>query len=193
MGPEPKPPPPTPDEEEAQSKPSAKMISWKAKVASYAFPIALAVSILANLVGVFYFRSLAIQVYPLAPQEISLGNYSFVSEEHIPGQVTQAQFALHVELIRQAAEPARRLLEVRRYRVRQNLEELLRTAHGGDFSDPTLRGLKGQLQRRINETLEIHAVADVIVTDLRLERSPPRTASGQTGGQNVPWVEPTAG
>ncbi len=193
MGPEPKPPPPKPDGEEAQTESSPRVVSRKALIAAYAFPIALAVSILANLVGVFYFRSLAIQANPLAPQEISLGTYSFVAEEHEPGQVTQAQFALHIELIRQAAEPARRLLEVRRQKVRQNLEELLRTAHGGDFSDPTLRQLKGQFQKRINETLEIHAVADVIVTDLRLERSPPRTAIGQTGGKNVPWVEPTAG
>ncbi len=161
-------------------------------MAAYALPVALAVSILANLVGVLYFRSLAIQAYPVSPQEIPLGDYRFVAEQYVPGQVTEADFTLHVELIRQTADPARRLLEARRQRVRQNVEELLRTAHGGDFSDPALRQLKGQLQKRINETLEIRAVADVIVTDLRLQRAQPRSA-GPKGEKNVPWVEPAAG
>jgi hypothetical protein len=153
----------------------------------------LAVSILANLVGVFYFRSLAIRAYPVVAQEIPLGNYRFMAEEYEPGQVTQAEFALYIELVRQAEPAARRLLEVRRQKVRQNVEELLRTAHGGDFRDPALRGLKGQLQKRINETLEIRAVAEVIVTELQLERAQSQAESGRYREKNVPWVEPAAG
>ena len=185
--------PSKPEGEAPQTAPPPETAKSKAFVAAHAVPIALAVSILANLVGVFYFRSLAIRAYPVVAQEIPLGNYRFMADEYEPGQVTQAGFALHIELVRQAEPAARRLLEVRRQKVRQNVEELLRTAHSGDFRDPALRGLKGQLQKRINETLEIRAVAEVIVTELQLERAQSQAESGRYREKNVPWVEPAAG
>lgn len=185
--------PATPQEEPAKTAPSTGTSKPKASLASYAFPIALIVSILANLAGVFYFRSLALQARPVAAQEIPLGKYRFVAEEHEPGQVTEADFSLYIELVRQAEKPARRILEARRQKVRQNVEELLRTAHGGDFNDPVLKELKNQLQKRINETLEIRAVSDVIVTELDLERAEPPTVATSASQKAVPWVEPTEG
>ncbi len=183
--------PANPPEETAQTTPTAGTSKPKTSVSSYALPIALIVSILANLAGVFYFRSLALQARPIAAQEIPLGEYRFVAEEHEPGQVTEADFCLYIELVRQAEKPARRLLEARRQKVRQNVEELLRTAHGGDFNDPALKELKNQLQKRINETLEIRAVSDVIVTELELERAEPPTVTTPASQKAVPWVEPT--
>lgn len=185
--------PPKPDEEARKAEQPTKTRNSSPAIAAYALPAALAVSILANLTGVFYFRSLTLSARPVAPHEIPLGDYRFVAEEYEPGQVTEAEFALHIELIRQAEQPARRLLEARRQKVRQNVEELLRTAHGGDFNDPVLGELKSQLQKRINETLEIRAVADVIVTELQLERSQPPTVIDQETAKKVPWVEPAAG
>ena len=182
--------PATPPEEAAQSTPTSGTTKSKTSVSSYALPIALIVSILANLAGVFYFRSLAFQSRPVAAQEIPLGKYRFVAEEHEPGQVTEADFNLYIELVRQAEKPARRLLEARRQKVRQNVEELLRTAHGGDFNDPALKELKNQLQKRINETLEIRAVSDVIVTELELQRAEPPTVTPPASQKTVPWVEP---
>jgi len=158
---------------------------------SYALPAALAVSIVANLVGIVYFRTLAQAAAPRQTAEIPLGDYRFEAKEHEPGQVTQAQFSLHVELVHQAEKPGRALLHARQNRVQQNVEELLRMAHGGDFNDPTLKDLKGQLQKRVNETLGLRAVSDVIVTDLRLQRSPPRQVETETA--SVPWNEPPAG
>ena len=185
--------PPIPEGEASKDVKPPKAIKANPAIATYALPLALGVSIVANLAGVFYFRSLAMSARPVATNEISLGNYRFVSDEHEPGQVTEAEFALYIELVRQVDRPARRMLEARRYKVRQSVEELLRTAHGGDFSDPTLRELKSQLQKRINETLEIRAVADVIVTELHTERAAPPEVIVQDSEESVPWVEPAAG
>ncbi|MHB8898609.1 MAG: hypothetical protein ACYC6Y_07670 [Thermoguttaceae bacterium] len=165
------------------------MAARKIPLAAYAYPTALAVSVLANLAGVFYFRTLAAADRPLAPQEIPLGDYRFVAEDCGPGQIQQAQFALHVELIRQSERAARGLIEARRQKLRQNLEELLRTAHSADFSDPALRELKGQFLKRINETLEIRAVAEIIVTDLKLERAQSRALGERAADKSVPWGE----
>ncbi|MEX0866374.1 MAG: hypothetical protein WD030_03380, partial [Pirellulales bacterium] len=65
---------------------------------------------------------------------------------------------------------ARQRLEMHQYRVQQNVEELLRQAHGGDFSDPTLAELKRQMQEKINDTIAVRGISDVIITDLRLQR-----------------------
>ena len=184
---------PNPESETPKAGKPPKAGEAKSALATYALPAALIVSIVANLAGVFYYRSLALDASPVAAHEIPLGNYRFVAEEYEPGQVTEAEFALYIELVRQADRPARRLLEARRQKVRQNVEELLRTAHGGDFSDPTLRELKSQLQKRINETLEIRAVADVIVTELQMDRAEPPEVIVQEAKEPVPWVEPAAG
>ncbi len=185
--------PPSPAGEVPTPTPPTKPTKWKPAVAGYALPVALGVSILANLVGVFYFRSLSLGARPAASHEVPLGNYRFIAEENEPGQVTEANFALYVELVRQAEEPARRLLETRRQKVRQNVEELLRTAHGGDFNDPSLRDLKNQIQKRINETLQIRAVTDVIVNELQMARAQPPNLTAAEPKKAVPWVEPVGG
>lgn len=193
MAPEQKQPPNPEGEASKAAQPSKSVATWKAALAVYALPAALIVSIVANLAGVFYFRSLAMGAAPETENEIPLGNFRFVADEYESGQVTEAQFVLHIELVRQADRPARLLLESRRQKVRQNVEELLRTAHGGDFNDPALRELKNQLQKRINETLGIRAVADVIVTELEMQRAEPPQVIVQKEGEQVPWVEPAAG
>lgn len=184
---------PSPGGEIPDPTPPTKPAKWNPAIASYALPVALGVSMLANLVGVFYFRSFSLGARPAAAHEIPLGNYRFIAEEYEPGQVTEANFALYVELVRQAEEPARRLLETRRQKVRQNVEELLRTAHGGDFNDPALSELKSQIQKRVNETLQIRAVTDVIVNELQMERAQPPNLTAAEPKKAVPWVEPVAG
>ena len=74
----------------------------------------------------------------------------------------------------------------------RTFEELLRRAHGGDFEDPGLQELKRQLQERINQALGIRAVADVIVTDLRLRRSPRTGPSAASTAQSAPLDRPAS-
>ena len=65
----------------------------------------------------------------------------------------------------------------------------MRRAHGGDFEDPLLAGLKQKLQEHINQTLGIRVIDDVIITELKLER---REGPGETTtelAKALPWTE----
>ena len=55
----------------------------------------------------------------------------------------------------------------------QDVEELLRRAHGTDFADPALTELKRQLQETVNHSLELRAIDEVIVTGLAVEQCDP--------------------
>lgn len=171
----------------------SKAPAEKNSLTRFALLAALCVSILANLFGAFYFRSVADAIRLADTREIALGDYHFVAQEHEPGQVTRAEFCLYIELVPQAEEPARKLLDSRRHRVQQDVEELLRMAGGGDFNDPSLKGLKDQLRQQINQTLGMRAVSEVIVTDLSLQRRPLLKTDLEETVESVPWIEPPAG
>jgi flagellar basal body-associated protein FliL len=104
------------------------------------------------------------------PMEVNLGSYRFEAEPSEQGDVVGARFCLHIALIDDVEPRARQVLAQRQIRVQQNVEELLRQAHGGDFVDPTLGELKRQLQERINESLGVRMIADVIITNLEIHR-----------------------
>ena len=96
---------------------------------------------------------------------------------------------MHIALLEQVEVAARRELSAKRFRVQQAVEELTRRAHGGDFEDPLLTELKRRLQERVNEALGIRVIADVIITDLKLERKgEPIERIGETAGAG-PWTE----
>ena len=109
--------------------------------------------------------------------EVSLGSYRFEAEPSEQGDIVGAKFCLHIALIDDVEPPARQALAQRQIRVQQNVEELLRQAHGGDFVDPALGELKRQLQERINETLGVRMIDDVIITNLEIHR---RHAAGKS-------------
>ena len=121
--------------------------------------------------------------------EIDLGEYYFSANSGEDGPTNSAEFRLHIALLEQVAGPALQRLRQRQYRVQQDVEQLLRRAHGGDFEDPILGELKRQLQEQINDTLGMRAIADVIITDLKLENGArPRSPVADTG-DSVPWTE----
>ena len=101
--------------------------------------------------------------------EITLGQFQFTADKSEESPVAKAGFRLHISLLKDIDAIARRRLEARRFTVQQNIEELLRQAHGGDFADPTLIELKRQLQEKINDTLSLRAIGEVIITDLSVE------------------------
>ena len=85
---------------------------------------------------------------------------------------------------------------MRRYAVQQDIEELLRQAHGADFADPVLGELKRQLQEQINRTLEMRAISQVIITDLELHQSdstPAREVAGAPRSPLALWKGDPAG
>ena len=153
----------------------------------------LAVSIVGHAIGFAYF-TLRAHSAPVGPSpEVSLGLFRFVAEPTKGGGIASAEFSLHIALLSQVEEAARGELQAKRFRVQQAVEELTRRAHSGDFDDPLLTGLKRQLQEQINETLGIRVIADVIITDLKLERN-----AGQIGiitemADSLPWTEKPSG
>lgn len=115
--------------------------------------------------------------------EISLGEFEYRAApgEHSP--LTDATFDLYITLLDAPNLKAREQLAARRYRVEQDIEQLLRRAHAGDFDDPNVAELKRQIQEQINESLGMRVVADVIITNLKLQftdqaEPPPTTAAG---------------
>jgi flagellar basal body-associated protein FliL len=101
--------------------------------------------------------------------EISLGTFRFVNLQPEGSPIAEAEFELHVSLLSEVDRLARPLLESRKFRIEQDVEELLRQVHGADFDDPTLAELKRQIQEKVNQTLEMRGVEAVIVTDLTLK------------------------
>lgn len=107
---------------------------------------------------------------PPPPKEVDLGRFAVAPISSLGSSPTMVEFQLHVTFGDQRDGAARHQLEVRRFRVRQHVEELLRRATIDDFDDATLVGLKRQIQAKINDCLELQAVGDVIITDLRLTK-----------------------
>lgn len=121
--------------------------------------------------------------------EIGLGEFRFEADPSEAGRIASAEFTLHIALLEQVDQPARQRIQARNFRVQQDVEQLLRKAHSGDFDDPTLAGLKRQLQEQINETLGIRAIADVIVTDLELDFAAQHPDSNSGKARSAPWTE----
>jgi len=155
--------------------------------------IFLAISVVGQSAGFAYFmlraRSAASQPSP----EVSLGVFRFLAEPTEGGDISSAEFCLHIALLSQVEEAARRELQAKRFRVQQAVEELTRRAHSGDFDDPLLTGLKRQLQEQINETLGIRVIADVIITDLKVERKAGQMGTITETADTLPWTEKPPG
>ena len=114
-----------------------------------------------------------------AQNEIGLGDFTFLSPRGQPGQVTRAEFSLYLSLLSDVDSIARERLAQKKFKVEQEIEELLRQAHAGDFDDPVLAELKRQIQETVNQCLEMRAITEVIITDFSAEGSPGPRNSGQ--------------
>jgi len=105
--------------------------------------------------------------------ELSLGSFEYVAQDPEPvglGTIRKATFDLHVALLYPRDVSVRNRFAQAKFRLQQDIEELLRRAHGGDFEDPSLAELKRQLQERINTTIGMRAVSEVIITNLTVEQ-----------------------
>lgn len=186
-----------PDEEEdstgEQSKTPGSSASWRRFLTQKWIAILVASSIVVHG-ACFLYYCLARRNSPETPSpEVCLGAFMFEADKAEGGRLVNAEFSLSVALLEHVDQAARRQLKAHRFRVQQDVEELLRRAHGGDFDDPTLGDLKRQLQEQVNETLGIRAVADVIITNLKLRRSDGEIGSMATTAETVPWVEKPSG
>jgi flagellar basal body-associated protein FliL len=156
--------------------------------------VLVALSLVAHAAGFAWSHYLAGRdVSPEEGTEVALGSYHFKADPAEHGLVDAAEFSLFVALIEEVDRPSRQALARRQNRVRQDVEELLRQAHGADFEDPSLGELKRQFQERINESLGLRAVADVIITDVRIHRNArPAKPATQTAGAEPPAEKPAS-
>jgi flagellar basal body-associated protein FliL len=142
-------------------------------------------------VGYLYYHTGVKIPAPAPVAEIPLGTFHFTGTKVESGRTAAANFSLYITLLDRMDRSAREALEARRFRVQQDVEQLLRQAHSGDFEDATLGELKRQLREQINESLGVRAVAEVIITDLKLKSAepasqPPLSAAGSMASVEQP-------
>ncbi len=135
--------------------------------------------------------------------EVSLGEFHFMNHPGAMSPIAAADFQLHISLLKDLDAQARSRLAQRKFKVQQDVEELLRQAHGGDFDDPGLGELKRQLQEQINASLELRAISEIIITDLVIERkseqfpvstsAPPAASTSSNAVPPAAWEEKPAG
>jgi hypothetical protein len=145
--------------------------------------ILVGVSVLLHALGFTYARlsKADAPVKETSTPETDLGCYTFVANPSEQSDILGAEFALHIALLKHAEAAALKRLTDRKYRVQQNVEQLLRQAHGGDFDDPALGELKRVLQEQINATLDMRAI----------DEGEGGASADATSGK-VPWIEGSA-
>ena len=176
-------------EEKSEATPSAtKLVSfWRRFSIKRLFGMRMLAtiavcSLVLNVAGYGFIRARMLRSPPPPPSpEITLGAYQFQGESPGRSGIVSARFTLHVSLLKEAEKAGRAQLGDAKFRIQQDVEELLRRAHGDDFEDPTLAELKRQMQEQVNATLGMRAVSNVIITDLAVRRAqPPATEAGDT-------------
>ena len=148
-------------------------------------------SIILHAAGLAYYR-LRPRTEPASNAEVSLGNFHFEADKAEGGRIAKADFSLHIALLEPVDPLAKQRLASRKYHVQQEVEELLRKAHSGDFEDPGLQELKRQLLEQINQALNLRAVGEIIITDLNLNRPDGRAVALAHSKQSPPFDEPAS-
>ena len=173
----------------ARKQTSGKVAWWRRLLTRKWLAILVLASLVAHGIGFAYFRFTERRPPAITSPEVGLGTFRFEADDKQASRITNAEFSLHIALLEHVDGAARQRLDAYRFRVQQDVEELLRRAHGGDFDDPGLGELKRQLQERINETLGMRAIAEVIVTNLKLRHNNQDVGLVTGTAESVPWVE----
>jgi len=180
------------DQKQARSGREERLVRVVRAVSRNGLMIVLAVSLIVNGATLTMMGSQDDSVAAEPTPEVPLGQFRFVSSQAEAGQVVTADFTIHVALSEELEEEGHRRIEQRKFRLQQDMEELLRGAHSGDFDDPLLRGLKEKLKDRAEKTLGIRAVAYVIITGLKTDRNGSVPVEETKPSVLVPWAEPSA-
>lgn len=150
----------------ATSQAEARRARWWARqIPTTAFAAILVVTVVVHGLLFASHRSDASPAVK-ADEEVLIGQFRYVPRTPQRADTPGVVFQLHVRLLEEVKSTACARLGGRKYKVRQDVETLLRQAHPDDFTDPVLAGLKRQLQEQINESLEVRGIAEVIITGL---------------------------
>ena len=175
----------------ASAAPAKKRSFWRGLFKYWLLVLILTLATALQLAAVAYHRLHERAEPPRPSPEVALGTFHFEADKAEHGRTTRADFSLGVLLPDSADPTVHDRLADHKFRVQQDVEELLRKAHGGDFDDPTLQELKRQLVEQINQTLGSRAVSEVILTDVKLQRELPAKAPlGATAESGSPRENP---
>ncbi len=105
-----------------------------------------------------------------APTEYTVGTFSFTADSGADAPAAAGKFDLHIRFIEDLDGPAHQRLAAHQFRVRESVENLLRKSHGLELNDTAVARLKHELQERIDDALDLRAVAEVIITDLSVDQ-----------------------
>lgn len=100
--------------------------------------------------------------------EFTVGTFTLTADEHGYGHGTSGKFDLHVRFIDDLDATARTRMTSHEFRVRESIENLLRGAQGIELNEQILTRLKHQIQDRIDDAIDMRAVAEVLITDLTI-------------------------
>jgi flagellar basal body-associated protein FliL len=168
---------PTPEQEDQSGDPSAtenKKTAWSISgKCLWRTVVILAVLTVILQAGGWIYYAMSASGKGGASPEIALGQYQFSGIPPTGGRVSQARFSLYVTLLKGMEKNGREAMTDHKYRVQQDVEQLLRQAHSGDFDDPDLGGLKLQIREKIDKAVGCRVVSDVIITDLKLSLANP--------------------
>ena len=101
------------------------------------------------------------------PGEFTIGVFTLPTGEHGDLQAP-GKFTLHIRLIDDFDSLGRQRLATHQFRVREAVEGLLRKSKGLDWDDTAVARFKHEIQERIDNSIDLRAVAEVIITDLNL-------------------------
>lgn len=172
----------------AESKPAKKGGAAKrvfaAATSRATLAVLLAISLVMQGVGFWYYRSTTAAQQPEG--EVTLGDFVYQENQPTTANIMAAEFTLHIDLLEALDDEARERLAQRQFRVKQDIEELMRMAKGADFEQTAMDQLKRTLQERINASLDMRAVDEVIITDLRVQRRPIEVAETPSTDATTP-------
>lgn len=155
---------------QASSKGGVSRRLFNAATSRTTLAVLLGISLVMQGVGFWFYRSTTKSQPPEG--EVTLGEFVYQENQPSTAAIKTAQFTLHLDLLEAVDQKARGRLEERRFRVKQDVEELMRMAKGADFEPTAMDQLKRTLQERINASLDMRAIDEVIITDLRIQRRP---------------------
>jgi flagellar basal body-associated protein FliL len=98
--------------------------------------------------------------------ECMVGTFTLVGGDHNSAASAAGKFDLHVRFVDDLDASARQRMIAHEFRVRESIEGLLRNSQGTELDEPALTRLKHQIQERVDEAIDLRAVAEVIITDL---------------------------
>jgi flagellar basal body-associated protein FliL len=149
---------------DAPADPASKQRWWEALLTQRWLIVLVVGSLLVHAVVFGIARKTAGRAAP--PTEYTLGTFSFISPVAGDSHAPPGKFDLHVRFLDELDSVARQRITAHQFRVRESIEDLLRSSAGMNLDDQSLTRLKHQIQQRIDDDLDLRAVAEVIITDL---------------------------